>query len=148
MKCKSEVGGETVLLKTRTLITYYKWDPTSSFPDQLPESWHPCLILPGRRLKNTCMDIWRQPGQRPPVSCFPSVNTMRSTERSRLSSRHIEFIVSWFLSCTQMWVSRGGHLLVWKMIKKIAERSPKEQKKKKKKEKLLGKHDKLSINVF
>ena len=67
MKSKSEVGGEAVLLKTRALITYFKWDPTSSFLDQLPESWHPCLILTGRRLKNTCMDIWRQPGQRPPA---------------------------------------------------------------------------------
>ena len=39
MKSKSEVvGGEVVLLKTRALITYFKWDPTSSFPDQLPES--------------------------------------------------------------------------------------------------------------
>ena len=38
MKSKSEVGGEAVLLKTRALITYFKWDPTSSFLDQLPES--------------------------------------------------------------------------------------------------------------
>ena len=67
--------------------------------------------------------------------CFPSVNTVRSTERSRLSPRHVEFIVSWFLPCTQMWISRGGHVLVWKMIKNKLQSGPLKNRKKKKKPK-------------